>query len=202
MYVFALSALILELAASRIGAFDPTTWWMEVFPVFLILPVVWYFGSKGKLSPLLQVLIVIHAGLLCMGAHYTYERVPLGEWVRHLGIGTRNNYDKLGHFAQGFIPAIAMREIFMRIGFWRERKVLLSFVVVLVCGGVSAIYEIIEMLAALSMGQGADAFLGTQGYVWDTQTDMASALIGALCALFLFEKLQRKQLLTHSTGSG
>ena len=194
MYPYTLVILILELAVSRISPHDVPTWLMEVFPIFFVFPVVWYFGKKGKISPLLQIGIIVHAGVLCVGGHYTYALVPAGEWVKNLGIGSRNNYDKLGHFMQGFVPALAIREIFMRVRYWEGHKVLMSFVVVLVCGGISALYEILEMLAALWMGQGADAFLGTQGYVWDTQTDMATALIGAFIAVFLFEKTQRKQI--------
>ncbi len=194
MYPYTLAILVLELAITRISPHDAATWLMEVFPVIFVLPLVWHLGRKGKISPLLQILIIVHAGVLCVGGHYTYALVPAGEWVKNLGIGTRNNYDKLGHFVQGFIPAIAIREIFMRVRYWDGHKVLMSFVVVLVCGGISALYEILEMLAALWMGQGADAFLGTQGYVWDTQTDMATALIGAFIAVFLFEKAHRKQI--------
>ncbi|HAP00105.1 MAG TPA: DUF2238 domain-containing protein [Fibrobacteres bacterium] len=196
MYRITLAVFILELLLTRIGAVDPATWVMEVFPVFIAIPFVWHFGRKNQISTLLQILIMVHALILSVGGHYTYALTPVGDWIKNLGIGERNNYDKLGHFMQGFVPAFATREILMRIGFWKDRKVFMSMVVVLVCGGISALYEIIEMLAAVAMGQGADAFLGTQGYVWDTQTDMATAIIGAIVAVLMFVKLQEKQVLS------
>ena len=179
MYKVTLGLLALELIVTRISPHDAATWWMEVFPIFLVAPVVWHFGRRGALSPLLQVMIILHGAILALGGHYTYARVPLGDWIRDWGIGSRNNYDKLGHFAQGFVPVIAIREILMRGWFWGRQKIFIGILAVLACGGISALYEIVEMIAALIMGGGADDFLGTQGYAWDTQTDMATAMVGA-----------------------
>jgi putative membrane protein len=184
MHRLAIAFLILVLALTRWNAHDPVTWWLEVAPVFLAMPFLWVFGARGRLSNFLLLVIVLHAVVLMIGGHYTYALAPPGEWVRSLGIGARNNYDKLGHFMQGFTPVLVLREVFLRTGDWTKRPVFLGTLAVFAAGGISALYEVIEMTAALAMGQGADAFLGTQGYVWDTQTDMATALVGALVAAF------------------
>ena len=194
MYRVTLVLLALELLVSSISPHDYSTWRLEVFPVIVIAPFIWYFGRNGRISPFLQIMIIVHAGILCLGGHYTYEKVPLGDWVRNWGLGSRNNYDKVGHFAQGFVPAIAIREILMRLEFWEKKKIFFAIFTVLACGGISAIYEIIEMIAALGMGQGADAFLGTQGFIWDTQTDMLTALIGASVGVAVFSKRQASEI--------
>jgi putative membrane protein len=183
MHRLAVSLLILLLALTRWHAYDPVTWWLEVAPVLVALPFLWAFGARGRLSAFLLVVIVLHATVLMIGGHYTYALAPPGEWVRAMGIGARNNYDKLGHFMQGFTPVLMIREVFIRSGDWKKRPFFLGTLAVLAAGGISALYEVIEMTAALAMGQGADAFLGTQGYVWDTQTDMATALVGAVVAI-------------------
>jgi putative membrane protein len=193
MHQLTLGLLALELAVSYPGAHDRATWWLEVFPVILALPLVWHFGRQGRLSPFLQAVIVVHGLVLCVGAHYTYALAPPGEWVRDLGIGARNNYDKLGHLMQGITPAFALREILMRLGRWTPRA-FMGTVTVLACGGISALYEVLEMTAALILGGGADAFLGTQGYVWDTQTDMATAMAGAVVAVLILAKTQQRSI--------
>jgi len=194
MYKITFALLLILLPLSAVGAHDLPTWWLEVFPVILALPVIAGLGRHHKISPFLQVFILLHACILMIGGHYTYALAPLGEWVRHLGIGERNNYDKLGHLFQGIMPVLVLREIFMRLGEWKKRPVFLGVVAVLAAGGVSALYEVIEMIAAMIMGGGADAFLGTQGYVWDTQTDMATALIGAVLAVFLLPGMQERSI--------
>lgn len=183
-----LALLVAEVLLSFPGAHDVPTWCLEVFPVVLAMPLVWHFGKRGALSPFLQIVIVLHGLVLCVGGHYTYALAPPGEWVRDLGLGARNNYDKLGHFLQGVTPALVVREVLMRLGFWGGHRTFMVTLTVLAAGGVSAFYEVLEMVAALVMGGGADAFLGTQGFVWDTQTDMATALAGALIAALLFER--------------
>jgi putative membrane protein len=190
----AVAILVLLLALTRWHAYDPVTWWLEVAPVIAALPFLWAFGARGRLSNFLLIVVVLHATVLMVGGHYTYALAPPGEWVRALGIGMRNNYDKLGHFMQGFTPVLVIREVFVRSGDWKTRPVFLGTLAVLAAGGISALYEVIEMTAALAMGQGADAFLGTQGYVWDTQTDMATALVGALAAVFFLPGLHARSI--------
>jgi len=151
--------------------------------------------NKFRLTRLAYALILIHCVILMIGGHYTYAQVPFFDWLRDYFGFARNNYDKVGHFAQGFIPAIIAREIIIRKAiidgaFWK------NFFIVCLCLAVSAFYELVEWWVALFSGESADAFLGTQGYVWDTQSDMALALIGAVLALLLSSKFHDKQLRT------
>ncbi len=188
-----LIATIVALIVSRIGALEPGTWVLEVFPIFLAIPVLVATAKRFPLTPLAYRLLFVHALILMLGGHYTYAKVPLGFWVQdalHLG---RNHYDRLGHFAQGFVPAIIAREILLRRSPLQRGK-WLFFLVTCVCLAVSASYELIEWLAALLGGSSADAFLGTQGDVWDTQWDMFMALVGALCALVLLSRVHDRQL--------
>ena len=186
------------LAFSRIGAAEPGTWVLEVFPIFLAIPVLVATAKRFPLTPLAYRLLFVHALILMLGGHYTYAKVPLGFWVQdalHLG---RNHYDRLGHFAQGFVPAIIAREVLLRRS-PLERGKWLFFLVTCVCLAISASYELIEWLAALLGGSSADAFLGTQGDVWDTQWDMFMALVGALSALVLLPRVQDRQIAKLST---
>src|SRR5689334_5412506 len=188
-----LIATLACLALSRIGAAEPGTWVLEVFPIFLATPILVATAKRFPLTPLAYRLPFVHALILVVGGHYTYAKVPLGFWVQdalHLG---RNHYDRLGHFAQGFVPAIIAREILLRRS-PLERGKWLFFLVTCVCLAISASYELIEWLAALLGGSSADAFLGTQGDVWDTQWDMFMALIGALSALVLLPRIQDRQI--------
>ncbi len=188
-----LIATIVALIVSRIGALEPGTWVLEVFPIFLAIPVLVATAKRFPLTPLAYRLLFVHALILMLGGHYTYAKVPLGFWVQdalHLG---RNHYDRLGHFAQGFVPAIIAREILLRRSPLQRGK-WLFFLVTCVCLAVSASYELIEWLAALLGGSSADAFLGTQGDVWDTQWDMFMALVGALSALVLLSRVHDRQL--------
>jgi putative membrane protein len=188
-----LSATLVCLALSRIGAAEPGTWVLEVFPIFLALPLLVATAKRFPLTPLAYRLLFVHALILMIGGHYTYAKVPLGFWVQdalHLG---RNHYDRLGHFAQGFVPAIVAREVLLRRSPLRPGK-WLFFLVTCVCLAISASYELIEWLAAILGGSSADAFLGTQGDVWDTQWDMFTALVGALSALVLLSRVHDRQL--------
>ena len=188
-----LVATIVALIVSRIGALEPGTWVLEVFPIFLAIPVLVATAKRFPLTPLAYRLLFVHALILMLGGHYTYAKVPLGFWVQdalHLG---RNHYDRLGHFAQGFVPAIIAREILLRRSPLQRGK-WLFFLVICICLAVSASYELIEWLAALLGGSSADAFLGTQGDVWDTQWDMFMALVGALSALALLSRVHDRQL--------
>ena len=188
-----LSATLVCLALSRIGAAEPGTWVLEVFPIFLALPLLVATAKRFPLTPLAYRLLFVHALILMIGGHYTYAKVPLGFWVQdalHLG---RNHYDRLGHFAQGFVPAIVAREVLLRRSPLRPGK-WLFFLVTCVCLAISASYEQIEWLAAILGGSSADAFLGTQGDVWDTQWDMFTALVGALSALVLLSRVHDRQI--------
>jgi len=172
---------------------DRMTWWMEVAPVLLAAPILFATRKRFPLTTLAAVLIAVHAVILIVGGRYTYAEVPAGFWVRDaLGL-ERNPYDRLGHFAQGFVPALIAREILLRTsplrpGAW------LFFLVCCVCLAISAVYEFVEWWAALLTGEAADAFLGLQGDVWDTQWDMLTALIGALAAQVLLSRLHDRQL--------
>ena len=172
---------------------DYPTWALEVFPAVAGGIVLWFTRERFPLTTMVYVLILIHCVILMIGGHYTYAEVPLGEWVRELVDGTRNDYDKLGHFVQGFIPAMVARELVIRLGVfssvrWRD------FFIVCFCLAFSAFYELIEWWVALLSDEAADAFLGTQGYVWDTQSDMGWALSGAVLALALLSKAHDAQL--------
>ena len=170
------------LAVSAIRPYDRTTWWLEVFPILLGAPVLVATYRRFPLTPLLYRLLFVHALILMLGGHYTYARVPLGFWAQELFHFSRNHYDRLGHFAQGFVPAILAREVLLRRTPLR-RGGWLFFLVTAVCLAISATYELVEWWSAVIGGSAADAFLGTQGDEWDTQEDMVAALLGALLAL-------------------
>ncbi|WP_051184728.1 DUF2238 domain-containing protein [Desulfatiglans anilini] len=170
------------LIVSGIRPFDWGTWILEVLPVLLGGAILIATYDSFRLSTFVYRLLTLHALILILGGHYTYARVPLGFWVQDLLELSRNHYDRLGHFAQGFIPAILTREVLLRRSPLRPGK-WLFFLTWCVCLAFSAFYELLEWWAALAFGQGAEAFLGTQGDVWDTQWDMFLALLGALAAL-------------------
>ena len=185
--------LMLILIISGIHPFDRGTWVMEVVPVVIVLPILFATYSRFPLTNLLYSLIFLHAIVLILGGAYTYARVPLGfEIAQWLGLD-RNPYDKIGHFMQGFVPAIAAREILLRKQIFIKGK-MLTFIVICIVLAISASYELIEWAAALVMGQGAEEFLGTQGYEWDTQSDMFFALIGVITALLLLSKWHDRQI--------
>jgi len=188
-----LIATLMLLALSGAKPYDRATWLMEVLPVIVALPVLWLSYRSFPLTTLLYVCIFIHAAVLILGGAYTYARVPLGFQLADLLGLSRNPYDKIGHFFQGFVPALIAREILIRGSTVRGRR-MLAFVVVCVVLAISATYELIEWAAALVLGQGAEEFLGTQGDPWDTQSDMFLALIGAVTALAIFSGLHDRQL--------
>ena len=179
--------LVLALLFSAINPYDGLTWWLETFPVLLGLPLVLLTAKKFPLTPLSYRLLFIHGLILIVGAHYTYARVPVGFWAQDLFDLSRNHYDRLGHLAQGFIPAILAREILIRRSALQAGK-WLFFLVLCVCLAISAFYELIEWWVAIAAQQGAVEFLGTQGDVWDTQSDMMMALIGSVLAQLLLAK--------------
>ena len=186
-------ALVAALLVSGWQPYDRATWLMEVAPALIVLPLLAITRHRYPLTPLLYSLIFAHALVLIIGGAWTYARVPAGFWVQELFALSRNPYDKLGHFMQGFVPAIAAREILLRGHVVRGRR-MLAFLVVCVVLAISASYELIEWAAALALGQGADEFLGTQGDPWDTQSDMFMALIGAVAALLLLSRRHDAQL--------
>ncbi|MEJ2034076.1 MAG: DUF2238 domain-containing protein [Deltaproteobacteria bacterium] len=181
------------LAWSAIEPKDYFTWFLEVAPALIGLSVLAMTYERFHLTRLLYILILVHSIVLMVGGHYTYAEVPLFEYLKPVFGFTRNNYDKVGHFMQGFVPAIIAREILIRKSVVATRN-WLNFIVVSVCLAISAFYELIEWAVAVATGDSADAFLGTQGYVWDTQTDMALALVGACVALVLLSKMHDRQL--------
>jgi putative membrane protein len=178
---------------SGINPKDFVTWCLEVAPAVTGGAILWFTRERFPLTPLAYTLILVHCVILMVGGHYTYAEVPVGEWFRELTDGTRNNYDKLGHLAQGFIPAIVARELVIRLDVFNSAR-WRDFFIVSFCLGVSAFYELIEWWVALISDEAADAFLGTQGYAWDTQSDMGWALFGALAALLLLGRLHDRQL--------
>jgi len=182
------------LAITAIHPHDYTTWWMETAPIFIAVPILVASCKRYTLTPLVYRLLFLHALILMVGGHYTYAEVPLGYWMEDWLGFARNDYDKIGHFAQGFVPAMLFRELLLRSSPLRPGKLLFTLVTAC-CLAVSASYELIEWAAAVTMVQGADAFLGTQGDPWDTQTDMLMALIGAVSAQALLARVQNRQLM-------
>lgn len=192
-----LAVFVAVLVWSAIGPKDRITWVLEVFPAVAGLLVILATARKYPLTPMVYTLVLAHAVVLMVGGHYTYAEVPLfdtlGEWFGW----QRNNYDKLGHFMQGFVPAMIARELLLRLNVVRGRG-WLAFLVVCFCLALSAFYELLEWWVALLSEEAADAFLGTQGYVWDTQSDMGWALLGAVSALVLLGRMHDRQLSAFS----
>ncbi len=181
------------LVWSGLAPRDGITWALEVFPAVAGALVLLLTRTRFPLTTLVYALILLHCIVLMVGGHYTYAEVPLGDWVRDAFDGTRNNYDKLGHFVQGFVPAMIAREVVIRLGVFNSAR-WRNFFIVSFCLGFSAFYELIEWWVALLSGEAADSFLGTQGYIWDTQSDMGLALLGAITALLVLSKVHDKQL--------
>jgi putative membrane protein len=189
----AAAVLILILAASGVRPYDRLTWFLEVLPILVVLPMLVWTRRSYPLTGLLYALVFLHALILIVGGHWTYARVPLGFRLEELFSLHRNPYDKIGHFAQGFVPAIAAREILIRGGYVRGRK-MLAFVVLSIVLAISASYELFEWGSALALGKGADDFLGTQGDPWDTQSDMFFALVGGTFALLTLSRVHDRAI--------
>lgn len=181
------------LGLSGADPYDRTTWALEVFPIIVALPVLWATYRRFPLTTLVYGFIFIHACVMMVGGAYTYARVPLGFEIADWLDLSRNPYDKIGHFFQGFVPALVAREVLIRGEYVRGRK-MLRFIIICIILAISATYELIEWISALILGQGADEFLGTQGDSWDTQSDMFLALIGAVTALMLFSRIHDRQI--------
>lgn len=211
--IWFLGLLVPVLVWSWTAPHDRFTWWLEVVPVLIGVPMVFAVRGRFPLSTLLLVLVWVHCVVLMVGGHYTYALVPGFGPTDALGraLGwTRNNYDKIGHFAQGFVPAILTREILLRTSALGTRMAdgtlkgsgWLAFLVVSVCLAFSALYELIEWVTAVSQGEAAEAFLGTQGDVWDTQKDMATALVGAVLALVLLSRMHDRGIARVAVEKG
>ena len=181
------------LVWSGIAPKDFMTWCLEVFPAVIGAAVLWFTRERFPLTTMVYVLILIHCVILMVGGHYTYAEVPIGDWWRDANGGLRNDYDKLGHLAQGFIPAMVARELVIRLNVFNSVR-WRNFFILSFCLGFSASYELIEWWVALLSDEAADSFLGTPGYIWDTQSDMGWALFGAIAALVLLSKLHDRQL--------
>jgi len=188
------------LVWSGINPADRTTWILEVAPIFLAVPLLVVTAPRFPFTPLAYRLIFVHALILMLGGHYTYAEVPLGFWIQRLFGFTRNHYDRIGHLAQGFVPAVIAREILLRRSPLKPGK-WLFFIVVSVCLAISACYEFVEWWSALIGGDSADAFLGTQGDPFDTQADMFMALIGAIAAQVLLARVHDRQIARTATLS-
>ena len=179
---------------SAINPKDQYTWFLEVVPALIGFIVLALSYKKFPLTPLLYTLILIHMIILMIGGHYTYAEVPFFDWIKEVFHQSRNNYDKVGHFWQGFEPAILAREILIRKDVVSGSRAWLDYIILSIVLAFSAFYELVEWWVSLSSGEDAEAFLGTQGYVWDTQSDMMFALIGGICALLCLSRLHDKQL--------
>jgi len=189
--LLAATALVFVWSAWR--PYDRMTWWLEVAPGILGTVILIATYSHFRFTTLVYTLIALHIMLLCVGGHYTYARVPLFDWIEPRLGWHRNHFDRLGHLMQGFVPALIARELFIRLRVvtaagWRFA------IIILICMGISALYELLEWATALISGAAATAFLGTQGDVWDTQKDMFMALIGAICALLFMSFWQNRQM--------
>lgn len=188
-----IALFFLGLIMSGIRPHDYFTWILEVFPAIIGFIVLVFTYRKFKFTYFTYSFILVHCYILFIGGHYTYAEVPLFNWIKMVFDQSRNNYDKVGHFAQGFVPALIIREVFVRkniiaIKSWQP------FIIVCICVSISVFYEFLEWFVALFSGESGDAFLGTQGYIWDTQSDMLYATIGAICSVLILAKIQDKQI--------
>ena len=188
-----LCGVLLVLAWSGWRPYDRLTWWLETFPTWIGLVILIATYRRFRFTTLVYTLIALHMCILCVGGHYTYAREPVFNWLRTVFHWQRNHFDRLGHFAQGFVPALIAREIFLRLRVFNRPR-WIPFVTVCVCLAISASYEFIEWWTAKLSGSASVEFLATQGDVWDTQEDMFMALIGALCALLFAARYQDRQL--------
>lgn len=193
LHLFLINSILIILIWSGINPFDKFTWILEVLPAIIGGFVLIIIYSKFKFTNLVYILIWVHALILIVGGHYTYAQMPLFNVIRDIFNLNRNYYDRLGHFSQGFIPAIIAREILIRNNIVTKKK-WLEFIIVCICLAISASYELIEFAVAKFTGTSAEAFLGTQGDIWDTQWDMLFALIGSIVAILTLSKYNNKQL--------
>lgn len=190
---FLISVFAVTFLASVINPKEGFTCFLEVIPAIIGFLILAFTFKKFRFTNFTYTLILIHCIILFVGGHYTYAEVPLFDYIKEIFHQSRNNYDKVGHFAQGLVPAMIVRELFIRKNVI-SNKSFFNFIIVSICLAISATYEFIEWFVSLATGDGGDAFLGTQGYVWDTQSDMLFATIGAIMGLILFSRIQDKQI--------
>lgn len=190
---FLLSIFFISLLASVINPKEGFTCFLEVIPAIIGFLILAFTFKNFRFTNFTYTLILIHCIILFIGGHYTYAEVPFFDYIKEVFHQSRNNYDKVGHFAQGLVPAMIIRELFIRKQVIQNQS-FFNFIIVSICLAISAAYEFIEWFVSIATGDGGDAFLGTQGYVWDTQSDMLFATIGAIVGLILFSKIQDKQI--------
>ena len=190
----------ITLAISAMQPKEYFTWFLEVVPALIGFLILAFTYKHFKFTHFTYGFILLHCIILFIGGHYTYAEVPLFDWIREVFNQSRNNYDKVGHFAQGFVPAMIIRELFIRKNVIAN-PAFFSFIVVAICLAISAAYEWIEWGVSLCTGDGGDAFLGTQGYIWDTQSDMLFATIGAITMVLFFSKIQDKAIVEFDSRS-
>jgi len=188
-YAVLVFLFVAALAVSAISPHDYFTWILEVFPAIIGFFILVFTFKNFQFTYLTYVMILLHCCVLFIGGHYTYAMVPAFNWVRDIFHQTRNNYDKVGHFFQGFVPAMIVRELFIRLDVIKKKN-WIPFLTISVCGLISLLYELLEWLVSVSSGSAGDSFLGTQGDIWDTQSDMLFAIIGGSCMLIMISKLQ------------
>lgn len=196
-----LAIFVTVLAWSAINPHDYFTWWLEVFPALIALGALALTYPRFQFTTFVYAWITIHACILFVGGHYTYAEVPIGNWIRNHFYLARNDFDRLGHFFQGFVPALVAREVLLRNKIVMKRG-WLFYIVVSISLAVSAAYELLEWRVAVASGTAADAFLGTQGDPWDTQEDMATALIGAILAMVLCSRLHDQFMASFENSAG
>lgn len=198
-YYVMLVLFVLGLSLSAVHPHDYFTWFLEVFPAIIGFSVLVITFRKFQFTMLTYSMILLHCYILFVGGHYTYAEVPLFDWIREVFQQSRNNYDKVGHFAQGFVPAFIVRELLVRKQIVSS-KPWLFFLTLTVCVFISVVYEFLEWAVAILSGESADSFLGTQGYVWDTQSDMLFATLGASAMLLLFSRIQNRLIQKQNLG--
>jgi len=192
-HAFLIFLFFTALLISAIHPHDYFTWILEVFPAIIGFIVLVLTYKHFRFTYLTYIMILIHCVILFIGGHYNYAMVPAFNWVRDVFHQSRNNYDKVGHFFQGFVPAMIARELFIRLQVI-QKKTWIPFLVICVCGTISLLYELLEWFVSITSGQAGDSFLGTQGDVWDTQSDMLFAIVGAACMVLLFSKIQDRAI--------
>ena len=193
-YIYTLLAVFLGIFLwSIINPKEGFTCFLEITPALIGVLILAFTFNKFRFTNFTYTLILVHCIILFIGGHYTYAEVPLFDYIKEVFQQSRNNYDKVGHFAQGLIPAMIIRELFIRKKVI-SNKSFFNFIIVCICLAISAAYEWIEWFVSLATGEGGDSFLGTQGDIWDTQSDMLFATIGAIVGLVLFSKIQDRQL--------
>lgn len=190
---FLVTLFFISFIASVINPKEGFTCFLEVIPAIIGFLVLAFTFKKFRFTNFTYTLILIHCIILFIGGHYTYAEVPFFDYIKEVFHQSRNNYDKVGHFAQGLVPAMIVRELFIRKKVINNQS-FFNFIIVSICLAISATYEFIEWFVSIATGDGGDAFLGTQGYVWDTQSDMLFATIGAIVGLILFSKIQDKEI--------